>query len=200
MKVPRALLVVLAACATAAAVGALPGAESATRKACPTDGRTVVANEQVRVFRRVSGPSDRVYACLVKTGKLRKLGDRGDGGGGVELVRIARAHVAWDRTFCGSTVCVGDVRTLDMRTGKLRVADARGDEGSALDLDVTNTGAIAWTRGSLTGKDEKRIYKLDAAGEGVLDSGSSVDLHSLATDGRRVYWMSGGAPRSAPLE
>jgi hypothetical protein len=40
---------------------------------------------------------------------------------------------------------------------------------------------------------------VDAAGERVLDAGTQVDSHSLAISGRRIYWMSGGAPRSELL-
>jgi hypothetical protein len=198
-NIARMLAICVVAAGAVAAVSALPGAESATRKACPTDGRTIVANEQVRVFRRVS-TRDRVYACLVKTGKLRKLGERDELGAGVRMVRVARAHVAWDAASCGSGSCVGDMFTLDMRSGKLRRGATQGDEGLARDVELTNSGAIAWTRSSAGEDYEPRVYKLDAAGQGVLDSGPGVDRESLGTDGGRVYWTSGDAPRSTLLQ
>lgn len=202
MKVARVAATGAAICAALAAAGALSGAESATRKACPTGGRTVLANGTVRVYRKVTTTYDRVYACLEKTGKVRKLVDVADDGGGVRLIGLARAHVAFDTASCGSSSCVGDMRTLDMRSGKLRRAPMHGDESFAKDLVVTDTGAVAWTRGTLAmGSDyEPRIYKLDAGGEGIVDSGPAVDLDSLATDGARLYWTSGDAPRSVALQ
>jgi hypothetical protein len=120
---------------------------------------------------------------------------------GVRTVRLAGTHVAFDNASCSSTLCNGDIRSLDVRTGKLRRAYMRTGTGYAIDIEVTTTGAIAWTRSATTyGPREPEIRKLDAGGEAVVDRGADIDLSSLAVAGSRLYWTRADAPRSARLE
>jgi hypothetical protein len=65
---------------------------------------------------------------------------------------------------------------------------------------VSRAGSVAWIRlGHPDLVTYSEVRAADAAGERVLDQGDHIDPFSLAISGRRIYWMSGGSPRTALL-
>src|SRR4051794_19616488 len=88
----------------AAAAVLLSGGSAAARSHgdCRTRGRTIAANERVRVYARDNGSLAHVYAaCDLARRRARSLGrwDRGEGGVGPHF-GLAGARVAYDYIEC----------------------------------------------------------------------------------------------------
>jgi hypothetical protein len=192
----RLLLALLALCALLA-----PPADAKTKKRhCPTRGRTLAADSRARVWEVRRGDELSLYACLRRTGRVRRLtyGDID-----YSSVRLAAPYVAYDDVEDGSGGVFEFIERVDLRTGREKQVAELGTlfgEGSQLgDLVVARSGAVAWT--AVKDENGTSVEKYDADGAGTLDPGPDVDPGSLAltASGKRVYWTRGGVPQSAPL-
>jgi hypothetical protein len=57
---------------------------------------------------------------------------------------------------------------------------------------------VAWT--TIHGRDEPHgVFKSDAEGNVELDSGNTIDPHSLDRTGSEIHWTKGGEQKSATL-
>jgi hypothetical protein len=102
---------------------------------------------------------------------------------------------------CGKgSTCVGGVIVRDLERGTRREFAVPGLHRFARDLVVSRAGSVAWIRlGPSHLPNSHEVRAADAAGERVLDAGTHIDPHSLAISGRRIYWLSGGSPRTELL-
>jgi hypothetical protein len=176
-------------------------AGAAARPGCEKHGVTLIANEQVRVY-RVGGLLDHtVYACLLRSEKRRRLGQHEGTFGGVEDVIASGRFVAYDILECSRETCRGHVRVMNVRSGQVRrsfVIPENERPHRLTDIVLKRNGAAAWIRSYPPG--EWEVRKLDADGEVVLDRGSEVQPGSLALSrSSALYWSSGTQIRSATL-
>src|SRR3954447_4354671 len=172
----------------AAAAVLLSGSATAARSSgdCRTRGRTIVANEYVRVYARDNGSVAHVYAaCYLAQRRARALGrwDRGEGGVGPHF-GLAGARVAYDYIECDDRTgtCGGHVDVISARTGGRRFA-AQLEAAPATDLVLAGNGAVGWIRPGVNGP---AVTKVDRDGITLLDEG--VEAGSLAVAGARIYW------------
>jgi hypothetical protein len=174
-----------------------PAAAARGGEDCRTRGRTIVANEQVRVFARDHDNLAHVYAaCDLARRRARSLGrwDRGEGGVGPHF-GLAGARVAYDYNECAEdgSPCGGHVDVISARTGVRRFA-GQLEGPPATDLVLAGNGAVVWIRPGANGP---AVTKVDRDGTVVLDDTPGVEAGSLAIAGARVYWTRGGVAQSA---
>jgi len=87
--------------------GALAASDAvAAADRCPTAGRTIKANDYVRVYRQsVKTTGDLfIIGCSRPTGRVRVLGEPADYDQGIAAVAVARTYVAFDYIFAGSSM------------------------------------------------------------------------------------------------
>ena len=186
------------AVALAAVLLAAPAAE-AKKRHCPSRGHTLAADARVRVFEIDGRDEARLYACVHRTGRTRRVPTDGDAFGSV---RIAYPFVAYvEETAVSGFGAAEDLERFDLRVAASdTIVSVGGTTGVGIvDYVLARSGAVAWT--AITGGHEVYVEKHDADGDAVLDQGFDIDGDSLALtrSGRRVYWMRGGAPRTATL-
>jgi hypothetical protein len=71
-------------------------------------------------------------------------------------------------------------------------------DGEPAAIVMKDNGSVAWT--TIHGRDEPHaVFKSDAEGNVELDSGNTIDAHSLARSGSTIYWTKRDEPRSATL-
>jgi hypothetical protein len=169
-------------------------------KRCQVLGTTITANEFVRVYRRGNRDAFTAYACVARTGKVRKLGDFGmdHEGEGLSGFALNGTYVAYDDLLCPGEECFAQVRVVNVRTGTARSAPKEVKLGSAAEgLAVTSNGAVVWLRGL---NDRWDVHKFDAAGPAVLDSTPPGTVVALALAGNTAYWLNNGTPHTATLK
>jgi hypothetical protein len=178
-------------------------------------GRTLLASRTVRLYVVTTKLGNRyLRSCWIPTGRTSDLGARRTE---VEL-RIAGRYMAYasydfDRkqpTEPGVwlSVAVRDVkRDRCIRGMQANPPDndmtVRYDDAhpGVTDLELTSQGALAWIVSGRPNRDDYfYVQKADESGRAVLDEGTAIDPGSLAISGRRIYWLNGGAPRTALLD
>ena len=108
-----------------------------------------------------------------------------------------RTHTESDES--GGSVLFSRLVVADLSTGRRVTVADRMDE-AIWSWVVTRSGSVAWTQEVLDPSQTiYQVWKRDAAGVALLDSAPDVDKFSLALAGPHLYWMRGGAPRSAEL-
>ena len=160
---------------------------------CP--GKLLMADGRSKVVKR-----DGVYrAC--RNGRRFWMGADDGVAGDVLEIALAGRFVAWERAVCGKgSTCIGAILVRDLERGTRRSFSIPDGQRTADDLVVTRSGSVAWIRlGRAELPNNREVRAADATGERVLDQGDQIDPRSLAISGRRIYWMSGGAPRSELL-
>jgi hypothetical protein len=188
------------------AAGAAP-AGAAERKPCaPKGARTVLLTNEVQVVSRWDEYTDatRVWGCDRRAGR-RILITPGDcstpdiGCGDTPPdIMSAGKFVAFSEGGCiRGGGCGASVTVLSLRSG--RRASSSTDFYSNV-APVTRRGWLAWVDTGDYGDTTPRVRALNADGRSaVLDTGSGIDLASLAVGDRIAYWTHAGVARSAAL-
>jgi hypothetical protein len=187
----------------AVAVFAIGTADSESAAAtCTTKRTTIAANSSAEVFTREVDGGYEAYGCDRRSRRISRLGTYDAvNGTGPRSFRLSGRFAAWDRLVCIKLdECHAQVGVADLRTGRKR-SSTRTVEGAteATDLEVTKAGHVAWIR-RVGDTPTLEIRTLDSNGETAIDSGSDIDNDSLAVSGNTLYWLRGGAPRSAELK
>jgi hypothetical protein len=173
----------------------------------PQGAHTIAADRQARAFSR----GGVVYACLVRTSKLYRLGrvDTCIGTDRAGPVVLARELVAYGLERCGIDTGFTQVIVLRLSDGKRLRAEAAltGPLGPESYVTVTALvlkadGAAAWiasgqslgTHGRL-----REVNRAERAGRALLDSGLAIDPGSLRLHGSTLTWKRGRTTRSASL-
>ena len=190
------------------AVTAAP-AVAATR--CrPAHSRTVVASSYARVFVLPSGAA---YACVVRTGRRYRLARGGEvrlegPGGGRAGPMLVGKRVAY--VVAENAPALGYFRALyvlDIAAArKRRLYEGNDDLGwGPGPFRLFFDGVVGWSGRAQeapgTFDTVGEVWRGTTAGASVLDRGRGVDPASFAVsdDGRRLFWMNGDEPRSAPV-
>jgi hypothetical protein len=155
-----------------------------------------------------AGPS--YYACVFSREKSYVLPRQGEGStlGGFQL---AGRYVGYSTVFHDEAVAdhSGAFVVFDAKDGKTKVNEPAWPDPvtevstDVVDLALTGSGAVAWV-GERFASPAPPIFAVQwtaAGGKHEVDRGLAIDPHSLAIarDGKTVFWLDGGAARSAPL-
>lgn len=172
----------------AVAVSSAGVSAGATNKAlrCATNGRTIVENSRVRVFRVGSTGFYSAYACVLPRGRVRHLGDYEDDGGGewdgIYGFVLAGDFVAYEDALCDRTSCDGSIKSFNVATRQmLHRARIPPGRGPFFVLVVNRHGSVAWTRGPT-------VWKCDAPKCVLLDSTWTLRPNSLTLHGHALRW------------
>jgi hypothetical protein len=194
MRTVAAVLVL----SSAMAVFLAPPIEASPRpRHCESSGSTVLRGSRVRVFMIGTPESHRVYACVLRTGTIRRVGryeDFGDGTtDGVHSFAVGGGFVGYENAICNRQICTGTVKSLDVLSGAVvhRVA-IPPEQRAVWRLVINRHGSLAWTRG-------RDVWKVDARKPTLLDRGGGIDPQSLRLHGRVVRWLHDGLIKSAAL-
>jgi hypothetical protein len=202
-----------AALGAAAAVG-LPasaaGAAAHHASRCTTGGaRVLAADAQVAVVRRSHG---RTYACLLRSGMRRALGDTAPGDGpttiNVRRFTLAGTVVAYNYEYSREEVEEG-VAVLDARRDREpRIFDALSDvaaprigaEDAVRAIVARPDRSVAWI--AYNDDIQPARYEVLKADPGAKDgtllaAGPDIDPSSLALGGTAIYWLTAGVPQVA---
>jgi hypothetical protein len=202
----------VAVCLLGAVALHAPADAAAARKAkrqCPrADTKTVARNDVVRLFERKSGGNRRLYACLRRTQRTKRVVSSYDDGLYVSAdysnVRLAGYFVAWsyERTDVSCKAdCPPGYNATHRSIGlyNLRSRGARDIFGSVEQraLVLTSSGVLAWARRASDGQIEV-ITRSRAGKQALLDRGA-IPPSSLKLRDSTLVWANGGVERSAPL-
>jgi hypothetical protein len=192
-----------AVAALVAAAGA--GAGAKPRKCHPPGTRTIVANEQVRVYRTTSG-EDRRFGCSYRTGKSFRIAATEPGVDGYGPWALDGRFVAFGHyPACGVCADEGNfVVRWDARARRERLWELDFDDDGKVtrvtDIAVNGSGRVAWIVRDRRAPGDIQVQTESAdRAPAVLDSGADIAPRSLALAGSTVYWTKGGAPQSARL-
>jgi hypothetical protein len=198
-------LIALAACGSS--LGKAP-AGSAAASCGPAAAKTLAVDRTARVYESAG----EVYGCATASRRSYRLGAsaRSIREGRAGPIALAGTDVAYGYTVYGVDTISAQVLVRDLTTGKqLRsepatTAPARVEFVESVDSVVVKPdGAVAWIgeSGSVTGgPTNTEVDRADARGLAKLDSGGSIDVHSLRLHGGTVTWRHSGNSRSASLE
>lgn len=205
-----ALVVALAACgsSTAAASSSTTQIPPARAASCgPVGVQTLAASQLARVYI----VKNEVYGCAIGTHRSYWLG------AGARTLRenrvgpvvVAGKDAAYGLTGFGvdtisSQVVVrnlADGRRLHKATaGTVALAESFESVGSIV---VRADGAVAWiSQTSSVGHASPtfQVWRIDARGQSLLESGGSIGGRSLQRSGSQVSWRSGSTKRTATLD
>ncbi|MDQ3935340.1 MAG: hypothetical protein M3340_12010 [Actinomycetota bacterium] len=217
---------IAAACVAALAAGAVVAVgqspkQDETSRCVVSGARTVVANEDVRVYSREKASRDDsqatgLYACRYSTGRRVALGtayvpfsDEPDDSAPVRYIRDislsdeaggTTPRVAFVDTNCvNRDPCSVEVVVKSLGNGKTERRFKAGGPFDMLDLSVPTDQdgiAIAWLETSPNGSCESgcRVHLVKESGDKVLDEGTDIDsdlFGSVANDRPGVIPASG---------
>lgn len=205
----RAAIGAAAAALAAGAVTALAGpkAKDATARCVVSGAHTIVANEDVRVYRLARGYRNNtfrtaIYACAYRNGKRVPLGtaavadDEYEVNTPVRYIRSIRitpdygdgngAGVAFVDTDCNRSPCRRRVVVKSMRTGKTvwRLRAGSGFDQIALSQPTDQDGfALAWLESASGGDCASgcRVHLVKNSGDRVLDEGTDIASDRFGT-------------------
>lgn len=216
----RAIAIAAAAASLAIAAPAAGSHRSTYDDSVRCAGKTVrgvqleTRSGEGAVFRKrkrtTSGVQPVTYACLVRSGSIRRLDDpaRAIRASDAEL---AGRYVGYEREdFSDQFTVSSTLGVVDLRTGTRRVVSAApnsADNDTAVSAFVIKrNGSVAWIAvGDPSG--DQAVFKLDSTTDQplVLDSASGPGFDPatlrLSADRRTVLWRGRGEPAdsSAPL-
>jgi hypothetical protein len=193
----------IAALALLMALGCADAAAAAERCKLPRGADQLAASSYARVYSTVDveGFPAPAYACSRRTGRRFRL-DNPDLGVRVLTPQVAGPHVAYElQNYEGEAVFYSLYRlnVLEARRHALGFWSEEDDE-ILWSFQLVKSGALAWSE--ITGRGQTgEVWLHGAAGRQRLDSGPPELAMSFAvSDNRkRIYWTSGGEPRTAPL-
>ncbi|MDP9385733.1 MAG: hypothetical protein M3P50_10980 [Actinomycetota bacterium] len=186
----------------------LPG--QALARPCATEGRTIAASEDVRVYQLPPdgfvGPT---YACPLRGGPRLRLGSSDVSQSGPAKVRVAADRVFFtDTSYHRATGDIGlDVRVVDVSRRRTqhrwRFYEAQIG-GVAADLSLRGAhlapdGSVAFLVGGLYPDHRYEVHRADSTGRSRVDAGADLDPTSLAVGRGGIHWIRGGTPRRAPF-
>lgn len=195
-------------------------AERGIDRCADNGGRTVAATRSIRVYIKRGGLGNRhLRYCWVPTGRTSTLQSGGPRSTGlVPLLRLAGRYLGHSAVHFDDDapiepgvellVSVRDVKR-DRCIRGLLANPPDGDtsfsyddaDPGVTDLELTSQGGLAWIVAGRPNRDDYfYVQKADGTGRAVLDEGTAIEPRSLAISGRRIYWMSGGTPRTAVLD
>lgn len=185
--------------------GVGPAAGKPRRIDCLRSGTTLGMSSQVRLFRIGDNVDHYLYACRLRGRRVRSLGYFLENTEGPDKATVAGRYVASDYFVCDrGDGCTGRVGVDDVRRRRYRVAPT--GPGRIGSLILTDRGIAAWIRDGAgygmtpSSPAVRSVQVLLADGAHRLDEGTDIDVNSLARAGSRLYWLKGGAPRTATLE
>ncbi len=208
----RRHLLIAAAAVSLGASMATPPAATAHRVRCqpPSGAKTLLLSSQARVYKR----RGRTELCVLRTGRRVGLGDDARANTFPDAVdtyghRLSRRYLAYVLDIGGrqpETL----IRLYSLRTGRrVKSYAAQQRDPAAVvsdashrvtDLEVTSRGELAWiARNPSSSNPVVEVHAADHRGERVLEASAQVEEGSLAVEGSRLYWTSGGMPQSAQL-
>jgi hypothetical protein len=178
----------------------VPAPAQAHPRCHPRGTKTVKADARMRVYTFVHRRYSNYYACLYRVGRGVLIDDD------PTEFWIAAPFVFYANDWEGDSLTFYDFGRIDIRTGKIVNFGSFGDsfQGGVTYEDVvpTRRGSLAWIEYSYEeGTSGRSVHAFVAGRERTIDPGPDVEQGSLAlaVDGRRVYWISAGQPRSATL-
>jgi hypothetical protein len=210
---PRLILASLVPACLACAPAAVA---SITKTTCRTPvGTTVTANSLVRVFRIRGADIAHTYACYGRTHRPLALGDELDPEEGTTVRRVALAgrYVAAAVQSSNNdaplswAVLLYDVRGRTLTAvngGLLTASNFTAKDRGITGLVVSAKGSAAWIVAppAASGASAAVMVATPNTVHGqatVVAEVPTIDLASLATDGRRVYWTEAGQPHVEAL-
>lgn len=207
----------LAALVGLALIGALSaaGADGAASRGCkPAGSRTIIRTKAARAYSTSSASGGRtVWACLFSARRPVKLGTPFQD---IDVKRVAPVVLAG--RYAGFQVFFQDhyggghdaVKSIDLRSGAVvhrwrQSFDPTCGQTNVVSLKLTPRGSLAWTdrvdesgTGCGGGGVFYEVWRADAIPGGqLLDSGASVDPHSLAVRDHTMSSRDGQTTRSA---
>ncbi len=205
--------------AAAVSLGAFPlgslAAPTGGSSSCgPTKGKSLVADRQARIYSLPGPPTEiqRIFGCLVSTGRSRKLspillGRRDSESMSAPFVLQAPwiAGAGWRlRGVDGVTLTA---RAVNLRTGVSKdcfVGARPGTVGRLISIVLKRNGSLGWAGNGQFGPPVRKppvheVVVCDSEGERLLDSGAGINLHSLALHGSTLTWTNAGVTRTAVL-
>jgi hypothetical protein len=173
--------------------------------------KLIVANRVARLYQR--GTRGSIVGCAAERGRIRTIaGNYGDcfpDSCVIIALQLAGPYAAWVDGFAGRDGLFTSMRVMDLRSGRVvltrepGVAGAQpGLEGYVTDFVSTPTLGLAWIgQAAQTGPSVPpyEVHVSDAAGDRVLETGSTIEPGSLAVIADRIYWRAGDEARSATL-
>jgi len=181
-------------------VALVPAPASARKLRCAHSGHTLLANKVARVFVIRGQHVDRYYACRLGHGKVKRIGRSTDRApkDGMTAVRLNGRFVGVTNAYCKENGrCSGNVKVFSTSRRKF-VRKGVVPDGEPAAIVMTDTGWVAWT--TIHGRDEPHaVFKSDDEGNVELDSGNTIDAHSLTRAGATIFWTKGDIEKSATL-
>ena len=187
-------------------------ATDAKRRKPPTcnlkGSKTVLQNRNVRLFELRITDGKRLYGCLKRVGKRRRLTKAFDDGytqsSDYGSIRLAGRFVAW-QDIATDISCKADCPPgYNADSSSISVYDlarrrSRTFSGTPLNesLLVTRRGSLAWAQRSQTDT-AVEVYAAEGRTARMLDRGN-VDPDTLKVRGATLVWMKDGIERSAPF-
>jgi hypothetical protein len=172
----------------------------------PSGARTVVANNDVRVYSREKGFANNasrtgLYACRYSTGRRIALGtayvrdDENVDSGPIRYIRDISLSdeaggttpaVAYVDTNCIQDPCRVEVVVKSMKDGKTMRRMKAGSPFDFIELSVPTDQdgiAIAWLETSAGGTCDTgcRVHLVKESGDKVLDEGTDIDSNTFGT-------------------
>jgi hypothetical protein len=199
------VVIVALVLAAGLAVAAGAGAGAKARPCQPPHTRTVVANEQVRVYRTTRG-ADRLFGCSYKTGKRFRIAATEPGVDGYGPWALHGRFVAFGHyPACGVCADEGNFAVRwDAVARRERFWELDFDDDGKVtrvtDIVVNRRGRVAWIARDRRAPDDIQV-QAESGGRApaVLDSGADIAPRSLAISGSTLYWTKAGVPQSARL-
>lgn len=200
------LLLAAAVLAAAGPPAARPADVWAAGTSCERqEGRTVVANRAVRVYRRATSQlGRRTYACFGRSGKVTPLGDLDSltASTGVSRVTLSGRFLAYSMsTAAGPDVVDRTVVRMDVATGRRDLLDPAAGLDAELTtrphVAVARDGTVAWIS-PLSGP-TFAVYIARGRAASLVDQGPDIEPTSLALAPGYAYWTRGGVAKSVAL-
>jgi len=203
------LVVALAACGSSSAVASsTTQVSSAHAASCgAADGQTLAASRLARVY----SLQGEVYGCAVGTHRSYRLGAgaRTLRESRVGPIAVAGEDAAYGLTGFGVDTISSEVVVRNLASGQ-RIHRASASTFVAAEsfqsvdsIVVRADGAVAWISQASSIISHQtptfQVWRIDARGKSLLDSGSSIVSRSLRRSGSLVSWRSGSSTRTATL-
>ena len=205
------ILLMLTACGSSSAASDLSATGPATPHPAATCGPHSAKTLAASQLARVDSIGGQVYGCAVGATHRHRLGasirtlreDR------VGPVAIAGKVVAYGLSSFGVDTVSSLVIVRDLGNGQqLRAAAPTNrilpESFTSVDSIVVKAdGATAWISQTSSvirsGSPVTQVWRADAPGQSLLDSGGAIDARSLRRSGSTISWRDGSKVRSARL-
>jgi hypothetical protein len=194
-----------------ACVAGIPPAAQAKAKAPSCDARagtTLLANREVRIFRREAKRGFHTYACFRASRGLTSFGDDAEFSASTIIngVRLEGHFVAYTGvTYYQGRDRLAGITVLNAKTGKglgySAMSPTASTAGGGQDITafgVTAGGALAWIAATAD-RAAIELHLVVANRDQVVASGADIDPASLALTEAVAYWTQAGTAHSAPI-